>query len=360
MRAYVMTNVHRIPDKRGVEREASEWVARLTADEVLAEDRERFEQWLSAHPGHARAYDELSATWRLLARSGLLVRAVSFGQSMNAATDVPGSRRSWALVAAAAVVAVVAIAGMRQLWQHTDETLFQTAVGEHAEITLPDGSLLDLNSNSLAKVLYSPRARVIRLERGEAFFKVAHDERRPFWVMAANSWVRAVGTEFDVYRKSTSLEVTVNEGTVRVMSEIGEHETPTDSNLAGATVSILTAGEQIDIGGHAAVMRALEPTRLKRSVAWRQGNLYFDDRPLGEVIDEMSRYTTVKIEFGDPTLRQLAVGGTFRATPDGVELLLTLLHEGFGLTVRHQGQERVIVDRTANLESVPREGQSKN
>ena len=355
-----MTNVHRIPDRKGVDREASEWVARLTADEVSAEDRERFEEWMSAHPRHARAYDELFATYRLLAKSGLVVRAVSFGQAMNAATGLPGPRRYRASMAAVVVVALVAIAGTRQLWQHTDETLFQTAVGEHAEISLPDGSLLDLNSNSLAKVLYSQRARVIRLERGEAFFKVAHDEQRPFWVVADNSWVRAVGTEFDVYWKSTSLEVTVKEGTVKVMSEIGEHATPSDGNLAGATVSTLTAGEQIDIGGHAAVVRALEPTRLRRSVAWREGSLYFDDRPLGEVIDEMSRYTTVKIEFGDPTLRQLAVGGTFRATPDGVELLLTLLHEGFGLTVRHQGQERVIVDRTPNPESVPREGQIEN
>jgi transmembrane sensor len=343
-----MTKIHWIPDTERAEREASEWIARLGADDVSAEDRARFETWRTAHPRHARAYDELSATWRSLASSGALVRAVSFGQAMNAATTPPASRRPWALVAAAAAVALVGFFATEYWWRLKNETLFQTAVGEHAEVSLPDGSSLDLNSNSLARVNFSAGARVIRLERGEAFFKVAHDKTRPFWVVAGDSWVRAVGTEFNVYRRAADVEVTVNEGTIKVVSQRGGHETPTDSVLKQATVSVLTAGEQIDVGGHSAVVRALAPTQLKRSVAWRDGSLYFEDQPLGAVIDEMSRYSTVKIEVGDPSLRELPIGGTFRASPNGVEALLSMLHEGLGLTLTRQGEERVRVDRPLN------------
>ena len=50
-----MAEVHRIPDMDQVERQASEWIARLNADDVSADDRARFEVWRSAHPLHARA-----------------------------------------------------------------------------------------------------------------------------------------------------------------------------------------------------------------------------------------------------------------------------------------------------------------
>jgi ferric-dicitrate binding protein FerR (iron transport regulator) len=46
---------------------------------------------------------------------------------------------------------------------------------------------------------------VIYLGRGEGFFKVAHDVRRPFWVVTPSSWVRAVGTAFNVYVKADAV-----------------------------------------------------------------------------------------------------------------------------------------------------------
>ncbi len=53
----------------------------MNADDVTADDRARFETWRSAHACHAKAYDELVATWNELSRSGPLVPAVYFGQS---------------------------------------------------------------------------------------------------------------------------------------------------------------------------------------------------------------------------------------------------------------------------------------
>src|ERR1700741_5315359 len=165
-----MVEVHRLPDTDRIEREASEWIARLNADDVSVDDRARFEVWRRAHSSHARAYEELSETWRAFNAAGPLVRAVSFGHSMNEAAKVVRPRRLW-LWAAAATVAIVA-AGLAWYNLRAPGTTFETAIGEHAAISLPDGSTLELNSNSLARVDYAERARVIHLERGEAFFKV--------------------------------------------------------------------------------------------------------------------------------------------------------------------------------------------
>jgi transmembrane sensor len=113
-----MSSIHRLPDVAVAERKASEWVARLHADDVTSEDLARFEAWRAAHPRHARAYEEISATLNEVKLAGHIVRAVSFGNAMNAASDPSqsGSGNSGAAsssyrlrIAAAAAIVMVAV-----------------------------------------------------------------------------------------------------------------------------------------------------------------------------------------------------------------------------------------------------------
>src|SRR5579862_7949680 len=186
-----MSDVCRLPDLKQAEHEASEWIARLGADDVSATDRARFEDWRNANPANQRAYEELAETWRRFTAGDPLVRAVAFAQSMNEAASLrkPASRR-W--VAAAALLVGAALLGWLYIGTQTTDTAFETAVGEQTTVALPDSSTIELNSNTAVRVNYSSRSRIIRLERGEAFFKVAHDTQKPFWVVAGKSWVRAV------------------------------------------------------------------------------------------------------------------------------------------------------------------------
>src|ERR1700691_2906826 len=307
-----MGKVHRLLSSDDAERDASTWFARMNADDVTPDDRARFEAWLGANAVNAKAYSELSATWQELVKSGPLVRAVYFGQVMNAAASPPGRRRRWA----------------------------------QAAVALPDGSSFDLNTNSRIWVDYSQRQRVIRLERGEAFFKVAHDTQRPFWVRAGDYWVRAVGTAFNVYLRPTGLEVTVSEGTVKVVNATANEPPPSDAAITGFEKAV-TAGEQADVHDRAEVIHELNSAQISHLLAWRKSSLYFQDQPLGDVVNEMMRYTTLKIEFDDDALRALPVGGTFQTSPDGVEALLTMLHDGFGTTIRRDDQGHVYIEGPA-------------
>lgn len=343
-----MPKVHQLPDPDELQREASEWIARLNAEDATPEDRARFEAWRLAHPRHARAYEELAATWNAFVAAGPLVRAVSFGQSMSAAASLRAPRRPW--YAAAAVVLAAALLAGGWFWTRlTPQPVFQTAIGEHATISLPDGSTLELNSNSLAREEYSAGARIIRLERGEAYFNVAHDTQRPFWVVGGGSWVRAVGTAFNVDLRSSDVLVTVSEGTVKVSpAEPFPSLTPSDGALARLPVSVVTAGQQIDLRGRTTAVRSLAPDDLTRSVAWRSGTLYFENQPLSEVIDELSRYTSLRLIVEDPKLRDIPVGGTFQASSQGVEALLRMLHDGFGLDLQREDGRVYIVNSEAN------------
>lgn len=353
-----MSEVHRIPDVNDVEREASAWIARLNADDAAGEDRARFEAWRTAHPLHARVYEELSGTWTELVNAGPWVRAVSFAQSMNEAARATtrrsflGSPRRWWTLAAAAALATVVLGGALHWKPWVSNTFYATAIGEHATVSLPDGSTLELNSNSAASVDYSKAARVIRLERGEGFFKVAHAVERPFWVVAGGSWVRAVGTAFNVYLRPDDVRVTVSEGTVRVGSaERLSGGAPSDAALAGTPTAVLNAGEQADLHGSATATRKLSSAEVQRSGTWRDGTVYFENQPLSEVVEELGRYTTVRLVVEDENVRHLPVGGTFQASPQGTETLLTMLEQGFGLTVQRES-DRVIIesakDKSAN------------
>src|SRR5713101_9809656 len=133
-----MGDVHRLPSTDDTEHEASTWFARMNADDVTADDRTRFEAWLRAQSCNAKAYAELSATWQELVKSGPLVRAVNFGQVMNAASAPPAPRRRWAVAAVAAAIGAIVLGGAWDLYQQQAETRFQTAIGEQVAVALPD------------------------------------------------------------------------------------------------------------------------------------------------------------------------------------------------------------------------------
>jgi transmembrane sensor len=342
-RGPTVVDIRHLPSREDAASEASIWFARLGADDATEADRSRFTDWLRASPAHGKAYEALCGTWRELEKSGPLVRAVYFGQAMIAASAPRPRRQRWAMAVAAAAslaaVALVAVWGLRQ----QDESTFQAPVGEQTTVALSDGSTLKLNSNSRAHVEYTPDARVVYLDRGEAFFSVVHNVSRPFWVHAGNSWVRDVGTAFNVYLAPSGVVVTVSEGAVKVVHS-GSGDLPPADAAAISSAASVSAGEQLKVHGRVEALRDLDEAQLTRLLAWRQGSLDFENEPLSDVADELMRYTNLKIEISDPALRQLRVGGTFRTSPEGAEALLTVLHDGFGMTVRRDGPDRVYIE----------------
>lgn len=345
------TTIHRLPDAAAVEQEASAWIARLHAEDVTPDDLARFNAWRGAHPRHAQVYEAMSATVDEIKRAGRIVRAVSFGNAMSAAADTASDhafdgrqrRASWLTLGAAAALAVLAVALGWWTSRAGSQTLFQTSIGEHASVELPDGSRLELNSNSLARVEYSRHARTIRLVRGEAFFDVAHESQRPFWVAAGESWIRAVGTAFDVDLRPSGVRVVVREGTVKLATATRNSEEPSDALIAHVPVSILTAGQQAQMNAGGAQIRTATSLEMTRLSAWRKGKVYFENQHLESVVEELSRYTRSRITIEDEAIRQLPIGGTFQANAEGVETLLGMLKDGFGLRIRRAGDDHIYI-----------------
>src|SRR3954452_4628401 len=113
-----MADVHQLPTLRSVEQEASEWIARLEAEDVTPEDRVRFAAWLRANPQNSQAFDDVSATWRRFVKAGPLAD-MKTGAGAQTAVVLQHRKRNWGLaIAAAAVIATLLISVYTQKAPH--------------------------------------------------------------------------------------------------------------------------------------------------------------------------------------------------------------------------------------------------
>jgi transmembrane sensor len=168
----------------------------------------------------------------------------------------------------------------------------------------------------------------VELTYGQALFHVAKDATRPFVVASSKTRIRAVGTEFDVYRRSSGTTVTVLEGRVAVLSD----ERGGDSGAPLATP--VSAGEQITIDTPIVVSGISAPkrTNVDAAIAWTHHRLVFDATPLPEVAAEFNRYNTRHLIVEEGGLRDFNISGSFASTDP--TSLVRFLEAQRGLSVR--------------------------
>jgi len=334
--------------------EASGWLMEFNEGELDACARAEFNQWLRRSPEHVRAYLEIAASWEESARLGsrrtlgsdeLVARALADHNVVALASQVPAPPRPEAVPSAEriprfytrrlaiAATLLIALAGFGA-WYAQGRNIYSTDVGEQRTLQLADGSTVELNSRSKLRVRLSPGERSVDLLDGEALFQVAKDAKRPFVVYSDTTHVRAVGTQFDVYRKASGTTVTVVEGRVSV-AEPGTSVDASGSPANPAEDVLVSAGEQVTVAPNTAALPAR--TNVASVTAWRDRKLVFDNSPLTDVINEFNRYNTRRIVLDDPRLKEFHIRGTFSATdPDR---FVDVLRERFDVDINETPSE---------------------
>jgi transmembrane sensor len=316
-----MSEVVKLRTRLDIDEEAAVWAWRMDSATVSAADRQAFEAWLRQDPRHARASKELSGVWQSL---DVLAEAKR-DEKIATFTAPRGVRRRWWL-AAAAVLAAVAI-GVAWLEQGSELQVLATAVGQQRTVTLADGSVVALNTNTIVETNLKRRTREINLRKGEAHFQVAHDASRPFLVHAGDAVVRAVGTEFEVrVLPDQHVDVVVNEGQVEVRPALLPASRPQ------ASVRALSAGQRLSTASVDYAITTVSAEQLSSELAWREGAIVFDGQRLSDAIAEVERYTDARIMVNDPATAALRVGGRFR-TGD-VQEFFDALQAALPVTVR--------------------------
>lgn len=253
--------------------EAAAWFVRLRRPGLDDAERRRFEQWLASAPEHRREYACIERLWGNLDRVG---------------RPAPRRRGAAALAAALAAAAVLLHATFAV------DLREGTKIGELRQVVLQDGTVVELDADTVLDIDYTPWRRRITLERGQAQFRVAPGWR-PFSVRAGDGTVRDIGTTFNVWEEC---------GEVRVAVQQGEVEIDLD---AGGVPHRLLAGQQTSYraGG------VDEPRRAPAAPAWRSNRWLFEGATLGEVVSEINRLHERPVVLSDASLARLRVSGVF-------------------------------------------------
>lgn len=282
------------------EEQASLWAARLEGGVLDAADRMALDAWLAADPAHRgllSSYCQFSAD--LEEQLPILVAAGTVSMPEKPKKSSRSWKFSWVLGTAMATAAVAMFAVFTMRHGPGAEAI-STATAHRQSVTLRDGTRVELNARTTLAVELSRTERRVTLSAGEAFFSVSEDKTKPFTVVTPTGSVWVTGTAFGVRTGSTgSLDVTVVHGSVRVQSGASE-STPVN----------LVAGDALSAGKTGVSVRKLTSGELDDTLAWRQGQIVFDDVPLREAAQRFAEYHGRGIKI-DQDAAELGVGGRF-------------------------------------------------
>jgi transmembrane sensor len=298
-----------------ISREALSWVARRHSGDWHAEDASRLDAWVNAHPAHAAAWQRAQMEW---AQWGAL-RGVAAGEVAVARRRRPATGWMIAAGVAATIICISAAWALQRLpGALSREGWYETRIGGHRTVHLPDGSTVELNTSSQLFVDFGFTCRCLKLSAGEAIFKVAHGDPRPFRVQAGSTTTRDIGTEFWIRARSEDTAIAVLEGTVEISSPAltGTRKLRADSRLTLGPDGRESAAGDIPLGD---------------LTAWRSGEIVFRDAPLGDVLAEFARYHNLEFRL-DARLNAYHLSGRFASADlDG---LLRLIESAYPVMVQ--------------------------
>jgi transmembrane sensor len=326
-------------DPREAERDpiymvAADWLVRLRQPGLSLSDTLSWQRWMDQDPRHRQAFSELEEVWEKLGAVSMERRPEphtltrdSYDGSMSVSAWTArqtSALRGWRhpMRWAAAAMVVLALVGIglgsilapRALTGLPHGRIFQTATGQNATVSLPDGSEVQLGGRTRISVSLSTQLRQVDLLSGEAFFVVAKDRTRPFKVGAGTATVTAVGTEFNVRRSDDRVIVSVLEGRVLVqpMAPLLPIAWITASRAVGSAEAV-SSGQRSTV-----TRRGTESTQsvadASSAVAWQQGRLAFEAEPLRYVVQDVNRYAHKPIVIADERTGDLRVTGTVAET----------------------------------------------
>lgn len=308
---------------------AARFIVRRDEGDWSPADQAELDAWLAESLSHKVAYWRLEEGWRLTDR----LRALYVPDE-----DAPPARRIWRSFAPFAVAAslVLVLVGFA-MWPRPDPVRivqFETRIGERRTVHLPDGSTIDLNTNTKLHVALGEERRSAWVSGGEAYFQIAHDKSRPFVVHAGGHDVSVLGTKFSVRRDGELVRVAVLQGAVQFQ----------DTGHSSALGSTVLRGGSTAVANSKATIVLREPlSRLEQGLRWRNGAIVLDGKTLGQAVAELNRYNQIPMVVADDQLAAMPIGGGFQL--DNREAFIRLLIEVYDVRVSRTADGKIILKR---------------
>ena len=241
------------------------------------------------------------------------------------------TRRLWTVAASFAAAAVVAVVAVFTYNNKVEPEMLvaHAPVGEVLTVTLPDSSVVYLNSGSTLTYpkKFATNKRVVSLE-GQGWFKVYASKTYPFYVNISEGMSLYVyGTEFDVaaYPQENNIEIYLASGNLNMLLPLKDVECSIKPNQK---LTYDTLNESIDVANMADGM----------GYDWKEGNLCFRHSDMAEILTTLSRRFDVIIDMENASADTNEYHASFTAS-ETIEQILTQLSGLSGLKWHNVGTD---------------------
>ena len=272
--------------------------------ETTQEEERRILSWIETSPDNRKEFRKAHVLF-----AGLALYTPTHKTSCQAITQGR---------VAAVVILAVGAAYFGKTYYHRSlsqqETTISVPAGQRMQMTLADGTQVQLNSGSILEypVVFANESRRVKLS-GEAMFEVAPDERHPFIVETFASDIQVLGTKFNVLadKERGRFSTTLVEGKVKVSSRINPAET-----------FIMQPNDMVTLADGRLYKKRVSDFA---DLCWTEGLIHLKKMPFEELMSTFERAFDVKIEIKRKTMPQINVmSGEIRIS-DGVDYALHVL-----------------------------------
>jgi ferric-dicitrate binding protein FerR (iron transport regulator) len=332
MKAEPVDNVlnRRSGPSQQVVRQAINWLLRLRNHAANPALRQQCEVWRAAHHEHELAWQRVQALHSELTSNLRAVPGahVALDTLENSAQRL-GRRQALKLLSGVALLGSAAWLGKDLGWQPWSAD-FATATGEHRGFQLPDGTRLELNTDSAADLDYTTEHRLISLTRGEIMLTCGRDPARPLLVRSRHGLFEGLDGRFVVRQDNACTRLSVTRGTVAILSHRGADGAPLQvsagqSYLLSSSTATMAPPLDMDIG------------------AWAEGLLVTRNMRLEDFLNEVGRYRQGYLKCA-ASIADLRLSGVFRL--EDTDRLLAVLPRTLPVQLRYRTRWWVTVQES--------------
>jgi transmembrane sensor len=293
-------------------------------------DRAELDAWLDEATSHRVAYLRLEESEALIERVSDL-RPVDLDR-LTAKRHRGFILPFLAIAASLGLIAMLGLAAERYFLQPVDRT-YATEVGGRALLRFADRTQIELNTDTVVRYRMTTQERTVWLDKGEAWFRVSHDAKNPFTVIVGNHRVTDLGTEFLVRSDPGRLEVALLKGRAQ-LSTVGDRP----------QFATLVSGDEAVATPVSLSFARKTPQQLADELAWQRGVLVFRQTRLADAVNEVNRYSRIKLVIDDPAVAGTTIGGEFDS--NSLDGFLQAMQTVLRLRVVREGNE-ILISRVA-------------
>ena len=305
--------------------------------EVNEEERLFIEEWINRSIANKKQYEDFKTIWEESKQLAIVstidenaawqrLKSRIYQPKQTAIVKKMNPVKWWRIAAVFVILIGASYLGYKLLNEKPIQNI--VVASGHATITdtLPDGSIVTLNKNSEVDYPsgFKGETRTIRL-KGEAFFNVTPNKKKPFVINVNDITVRVVGTSFNVRSVNGVTEVIVETGVVQV--------------IRNNKVVELRPNEKMKVTNQ-------DSTFMKEKVEDRLYNYYrskqfvCDNTPLWKFVEILNEAYNANIIIENPKLRGLPLTAPF--DNESLDRILDVIHETFDITVIKE-KDRIIL-----------------